>query len=126
MAEEVMRPDTYIKFDGDEYFRAVRGHTAHVQIGYLKAIWHYRSHNHCKGLENNSEFLRRICEIDLEHWDETFEVIFDNNHFFSMDENGLWHQKRAEQDWIEDSLAYQRRVQISTEANKQRWKKKRK
>lgn len=119
-----MRPDSYIKFDGDSYFRAVAGHPDCVQIGYLKAIWYYRSHNHCKGLENNSEFLRRICEVDKEHWEAAFGVIFDNNEFFTMDAEGLWHQKRAEQDWLEDSLGYQRRCQISQSANNARWGKK--
>ena len=37
-------------------------------------------------------------------------IIFDNDHFFCMDENGMWHQKRAEEDYAADVKAYERAV----------------
>ena len=118
-----MKPDEYLNLNGD-FFHAIEGLDDDVGLGYLRAIWHYRSHNHCRGLENDSEMLRRICRIEKDRWEVAMGIIFDNHFFFVMDENGVWHQKRAESDWIEDSLAYQRRCSIGQKANKIRWSKK--
>ena len=118
-------PDTYLKFCGDEYFRAVSAYSNHVQLGYLKALWYYRSHNHCKGLENNSEYLRRICEIEKEHWPESEKVIF-GSEFFTLDENGLWQQIRAQIDYAEDCDKLKRFIARSAAGNAARWKRKKK
>lgn len=118
-------PDTYLKFFGDEYFRAVSAYSNHVQLGYLKALWYYRSHNHCKGLENDSEQLRRICEIEKEHWPESEKVIF-GNEFFTLDENGLWQQIRAQIDYAEDCLKLNKWKRRGEAGAVGRWGKKRK
>ena len=118
-------PDTYLKFHGDEYFRAVAGYSDQVQLGYLKALWYYRSHNHCKGLENNSEYLRRICEIDKEHWPESEKVIF-GSEFFSLDENGLWQQIRAQIDYAEDCEKLNKFIRRGKSGATARWGNKRK
>ena len=125
-SEVSMRPSTYFKFDGDSFFHAVNGHGHAVTSGYLRALWYYRSHNHCRGLENKSEFLRKICACEKDEWKQVEPVIFDNEFFFVMDENGLWHQKRAEEDYKEDCAAYERAVKRSHKANAKRWGKKKK
>ncbi len=118
-------PDTYLKFCGDEYFRAVSAYSNHVQLGYLKALWYYRSHNHCKGLENDSEQLRRICEIEKENWTESEKVIF-GSEFFTLDENGLWQQIRAQIDYAEDKLKLEKWKRRGLAGANGRWRKKRK
>lgn len=116
-----MRPDSYIRFEPGPYFAAVEGHSSDIKWGYWKAIAYYRCHNHCRGLENNDDFLRRLCEIDKDKWEHAKSIIFGGGEFFSMDENGLWHQKKAEMDWMEDVQSYEMRVRRSESANKKRW-----
>jgi len=105
-----MKPDQYMKFYGKDFFPAVEGLPDGVAMGYLRAIWHYRSHTHCKGLPNDEKYLQRICRSSDSEWAYAFSVIFDNEHFFCMDENGMWHQKRAEEDYKEDTENYNKAV----------------
>jgi uncharacterized protein YdaU (DUF1376 family) len=113
-----MKPDAFMPFYGNDFFQAVQGHTDSVAASYLRAIWYYWSHNHCKGLEDNDEFLRRVCYCDKEHWSYVRGVLFDNDHFFSQDVNGRWHQKRAEEEWNKSESSYARAVA----GGKNRWK----
>lgn len=105
-----MKPDQYMKFYGKDFFPAMEGLPDGIAMGYLRAIWHYRSHTHCKGLPNDEKYLQRVCRIDNDDWGYAFSIIFDNDHFFCMDENGMWHQKRAEEDYAADVKAYERAV----------------
>ncbi len=117
-------PDSFIPLYGDEFFQAIKGHPDTVGIGYLRAIWHYWSHNHCKGLRNDSEVLRRICEIDKSEWESAQAIIFDNDHFFAIGEDGLWHQKRASILWNASKEIYDKNVKRTAGARastKKRW-----
>ena len=121
-----MRPDNYIRFRPGDFFPAVAGQPSHIKWGYWNAIVHYRCHNHCRGLEDNDDFLRRLCEIEKDQWEHAKQIIFDNDQFFTLDENGLWHQKCAFMDYAEDLESYNRAVRRSEIGNQQRWGKKRK
>jgi hypothetical protein len=116
-----VKPDAYIRFRPGDYFPAVEGWSREDKWSYWKAIVYYRCHNHCRGLEDEDEFLRRLCECEPDKWPKLKALIFDNDQFFMQDENGLWHQKCAEDDWREDSEAYDRAVKRSASALKTRW-----
>src|ERR1017187_7546239 len=101
-----MNPDAYMPFYGDDFFRAIKGHPASISLGYLKAIWHYWSHEHGKGLRDDSEYLRSVCELSKDEWESAQEIIFDNDHFFALGEDGKWHQKRAASECEKAKLAH--------------------
>jgi len=111
-----------MKFDGNQYFRAVAGKPDCVQVGYLKAIWYYWNHNHCKGLENDSEFLRKVCEIDQSDWEKSMPVIF-GSEFFTLDSDNLWQQYRTQLDFLEAEKKLKCYVERSRKALNERWKK---
>ena len=123
-----MNPDEYIKLEPGKWLRSVSHLPSEVAYGYLLAIIHYRCHRHCRGLENDSESLRRICHIDSrEDWESRiFHTIFDNEHYFTQDENDLWHQNTAKEDYESDKKQYQRAVHRAELGVKARWGKKRK
>lgn len=104
-------PDAYIPLYGIEFLAAVEGHSDAIGMGYLRAIVHYWSHTHCTGLKDEQEFLRRLCRIDREDWEAAMAIIFDNDRFFTLGEDGKWHQKRAAQEWAKSLAAYQARVE---------------
>jgi uncharacterized protein YdaU (DUF1376 family) len=116
------QPDAYMPFYGNDFFQAVKGLPDHVWGGYLKAIWYYWNHEHCRGLRDNSEFLRRVCEIDKEQWEEACPLIFDNKKFFTLDADGMWHQNRAEEEWKARSQIYDRLVSNAQKGANARWK----
>jgi hypothetical protein len=113
-------PDSYIKFDGNVFFQAVRGLPPYIAIGYLAAIWYYVHHNHCKGLKDNDDFLRRLCEIVPEQWPEARRVIFDDNVFF-VKQKGLWHQKRARADYNQAEFEYNKKRKAGQSGARARW-----
>lgn len=97
-----MNPDAYIKFYPGEFFAAIEGYADPFGWCYFCAIMHYWQVNHCEGLRNDDEFLRRICRCSAEDWQTIGPIIFDNNgKFFRQDESGdgLWKQKRAREEW---------------------------
>ena len=102
-----MKPDSYIPFYGSDFFFAMSGQSDAVIVAYLRCIWHYWSHYHCEGLPDNEEMLRRLCHCDREDWNTVRDVIFDNEQFFTQDANGLWHQKRASDEWQKSMGRYQ-------------------
>lgn len=97
-----MSPDSYIKYRHGEFSTAMMGQPVFVKWGYWMAIVHYRCHRHCHGLENNDRVLRAICEVDEKDWEYFKGIVFDNDKCFVLDADGLWHQKRAEEDYKED------------------------
>jgi uncharacterized protein YdaU (DUF1376 family) len=105
-----MKPNSYMPFYGSAFFQAVEGQPDFIASGYLRAIWYYWSHAHCEGIPDNEEFLRRLCRIEKEYWPYAREVIFDNDQFFTMGEDGKWHQKRAAEEWKKSSKKYEQRV----------------
>ena len=117
-----MNPDAFIPFYGADFFGAVKGHPDHVALGYLKAIWYYWNHTHAQGLKDDVNFLRKVCEIEESKWEESFPVIFDNEQFFTLGENGLWHQVRAAEEWDKAKTKYDKAVARGKPASKARWK----
>lgn len=118
------KPDQYIQYRPRDFEIAAKGHPAHVKWGYVVALCYYRCHNHCKGLDDDDEFLRKICEIEREDWEKSKTIIFGG--FFQLDTNGLWQHAVAFQDYQEDCHAYERAIIKSKNANEIRWRKKRK
>lgn len=116
-----MNPDSFMPFFGNEFFRAVKGHGKVIGFMYLEALWYYWSHNHCAGLKDDHEFLRRICDCETMEWSETKAVIFDNDQFFTMGEDGTWHQKRAFELWQEKKAKYDSVVKRGQLGAKRRW-----
>jgi len=113
--------DRWMAFYGDEFFRAVKPHPKEIGMMYLLAIWYYRI-NKCKGLINDDELLRNICECERESWPKAKQIIFDDDLFFRK-ENGLWHQKRARKEYhvaLDRMKKNQSKTRAASEA---RWKK---
>ena len=91
-----MNLDAYMPFYGRDFYAAVEGHSEAVEMGYMRAIWHYWAHTHCEGLKDDDAFLRRLTRCPANQWKETKRVIF-GEFFFERD--GLWHQKRAKEEY---------------------------
>lgn len=118
-----MNPDAFMPFYGNQFFTATKGLNAEICWAYLKACWYYWSHNHCKGLQDDSEFLRGICEIDSTRWNAYYPIIFDNQEFFCLGEDGRWHQKRTFELRQEAVTNYNKacaRTRAATEARKRK------
>jgi hypothetical protein len=81
-------------FEGRRFFEAVQMFDDETSLKYLRALWFYWSHTHCEGLPDDDEGLRRLCQCDLGKWARLKGLIFDNDHFFKL-ENGKWHQHRC-------------------------------
>jgi len=120
--ERRMKPDAYMPFYGGDFLSATSGMTDACFRCYLKLIWHYWHHSHCTGLNDNRDELRRICGVDKETWDEVFDQIF-NDQFFSLGEDGKWHQKRAEEEWQKSQAAYDKVLNRAKAGAEGRWAK---
>jgi Protein of unknown function (DUF1376) len=117
-----LKPDAYIPLYPRDFFDAIEGYSDAVGLGYLRAICHYWTHTHCKGLLNDSEYLRKICRIDMSGWVAAMGIIFDNNHFFTLGEDGLWHQSRASSEWEKSSEAYRNKTSRAKAGAAKKWK----
>lgn len=112
-----MKPDAYMPVYWNEFWLAVEGQLDSIIVGYLRAmsfVWH---HNHGAGLKDDSEFLRKLCHIEKDEWESAREIIFDNDKFFCLGEDGLWHQKRIEEEWARSEAEYNAAVK----GGKKRW-----
>jgi hypothetical protein len=110
-------------FYGNDFFQAVEGHSDHIALGYMRLVWHYWTHSHCKGLKNDSEFLRKIARIERDQWDEAYAIIFDNDKFFNLDTDELWQQNRAKEEWDKALKRYNKACRDTSAATKARWNK---
>jgi uncharacterized protein YdaU (DUF1376 family) len=113
-----VKPDAYMPFFGKDFFLAMDGHSELVLAAYLRAIWNYWSNTACQGLKNDKEFLRRVCHVDAAEWDSVFETIFDNDKFFTLAADDLWHQKRAQEEYEKTKAKYDAVVR----GGQNRWK----
>lgn len=108
---------------GKEYQVAMRGQPCCVRAAYMDALIYYWFHTKTSGLKNDAEFLRRICDVDNNEWMIVVKVLFNNNEFFTLDENGDWQQKRAQELWVEMSAKMQlRKKQTEAATNARRAK----
>jgi uncharacterized protein YdaU (DUF1376 family) len=114
-----MKPNAYMPFFGKDFFLAIDGYPELVGLAYLRAIWVYWADTACTGLRNDSEFLRRLCHVDRDDWEEVFEIVFDNDKFFYLGgEDGKWHQNRAWEEYQTTKAKYDAVVK----GGKNRWK----
>jgi uncharacterized protein YdaU (DUF1376 family) len=110
-------------FFGNDFFLSVDGYSEVVIAAYLRAIWNYWSHTGCRGLKNDSEFLRRVCHVEsAADWQEVFETIFDNDKFFCLGADELWHQKRAQEEYAKAKAKYDAVVRGGQNHFKKVWK----
>lgn len=115
-----MSPDLFMPLFGNEFFQAVEGLPEEVGFKYLRVCWHYWHHNHCKGLLNDEEFLRRLCRCERHEWPTVRQTIFDNEKFMTLQE-GLWHQNRCRQEWARAIEIMENNKKRTQAANKKRW-----
>lgn len=108
-------------FFGTEFFNAVEGYPDVVALAYIRALWHYYNHTHCEGLPNESDYLQRICHCADMHWARTKGIIFDNKRFFTLNGDGLWHQKRAKELHEHETKLYKMRVEYARKARDARF-----
>ncbi len=78
---------------------AVEGQSDTVIVAYMRAITFYWCHRHCRGIANDDESMRKICRVDKDDWQFVRPVVFDNDHFFTVGSDGLWHQNRSAELW---------------------------
>lgn len=97
-------------FFGSNFFDAVEGYPVEVAMAYLRAIWKYWNHTHCQGLRNDDRYLREICHCTVDQWEQFKGIIFDNEHFFCLNGDGNWHQKRAKDIHDREVELYRKRV----------------
>lgn len=120
-----MHPDAFIPFYGNEILMATQSHGNEFVGVYIRAIWYYWHHTHCKGLENDPEQLRLICCVDKLDWPKFHKLIFEaNGRFFKLGEDGMWHQKRAQEIWSVARSRYDRQVKAGKVGSDKRWNKK--
>ena len=118
-------PDSYVKYSPGDFAIAMAGQSPQIKWAYWACIVHYRCHNHCKGLENNDKYLRRLCEVETdEDWLTAKGLIFDNDKCFTLDENGLWQQIRAQLDYLDDRKRLEKWQKRGRAGANGRWKKK--
>lgn len=117
-----MKPDVYFPFYAIQFWQAVEGLPDFVITGYLRAITYYWCNTHCSGLRDERDFLRRVCRVDPENWDEACAAIFDNDRFFTL-VDGQWQQRKAQELWREAESAYDKRCRRTKEATAARWSK---
>jgi len=116
-------PDTFFPFYSRAFFEAVEGQPDYIVLGYLRALSFYWSHNHCQGLENDQEFLRRLCRIEKDKWSKSFDILFGREEFFALIDD-KWHQQRMLEEWGKAVNRY-KTAQLKTKAaTAARWKKK--
>ena len=119
-----MKPDSYMEFYGPAFMQAVKGQPDAVVVAYLTALVYYWFHNNCRGLQDDTEFLRRVCERDKDEWPKIREVVFDNDQYFTQEPlSGLWHQKKAKGLWKKAEKGYQFQVDRTAAARAARWAK---
>ena len=118
------KPDSYMPMYWPDFWTAVRGWPDIAILGYLKALSYYWHHDHCNGLRDNPESLRLICERDKSDWVDCMGLIFDNKDFFTLEYDsgsGLWHQKRARDEWKKWNNNYQSAVSRAKLGAEARW-----
>ena len=116
-----MNPDAYMPTYWNALLAAVEGQPNDFAMGYFRAIWHYWHHTHCSGLVDDDEFLMSLCRISHERWKRAKAFIFDGDKCFYIGEDGLWHQKRAFEEWQKAKERYDVAVARSQKANNVRW-----
>ena len=105
-----MNPDSFIPFYGNDFLQAVEGQPDYIAMGYFRVIWHFWNHNHCRGLRDDQDFLRRLARVERDAWPEAMSFIFDNEKQFTLGEDGLWYQSRAVTEWNKSLDSYRAKV----------------
>ena len=116
------KPDAYMRWYWGEFWGAVHGLNDREIVAYQRCISFYYHQIHATGIKDDERFLRGLCnasEKSDEDWQEIRDAIFDNDRFFCQDGNGLWHQKRASEEWrkaVEDYGNACRRTEAARQA----------
>lgn len=115
-------PTAFMPFYGNDFFQAVTGQPDIIVASYMRALWHYWNHEKCGGLKDDREYLRLVCRVDKADWPHVMSVVFDNEKFFTLENDLHWHQKRALEEWIKARKAYEAACARTAKATKTRWK----
>ncbi len=117
-----MKPDAWMPVYGNDFLQAVEGLPDAIAFGYFRLCWYYWHHNHCAGLKDDDEFLRKIARIERDEWPEAKATLFDNDKFFTNGADEFWHQKRCDEEWQKAVKNYESTVERAKLGAKQRWK----
>ena len=105
-----------------DFWMAVEGQSDTIVVAYMRGLSFYWHHNHCVGLKDDSEFLRKVFRIEKDEWPNVQEILLDGNHFFRLDPvTNLWHQDRCRAEWERQVASYnaqQARAIAGGEANR--------
>lgn len=107
-------------FFGGVFMSATKGYPLAVRGAYIAALWHYWEDTHCEGMEDDDVRLQGICECKDDEWQSIKPVIF--GKFFKLDNNGLWQQKRAIDEYKTALELLDKRVTAGKAGAAARWK----
>lgn len=117
-----MKIDHYMPFFGKDFFGAMEGFREIVVSSYIRALWHYWQHTHCRGLRDDSDYLRVICHCDDLQWEYVYPILFgDGGELFYRDRSGLWQQDRARTEYLMREHIYEARSAGGKAAAGKRW-----
>ena len=102
------------------FWNAVEGQEDSFIVAYERLLSHYWHHTKCQGLKDDDNFLRRLARKNELEWVELRPLLLDGDKYFWIC-NGVWHQKRALEEWGKAFEAYQKKLERTKEMNRARW-----
>ena len=113
----------WIAFYYEAFFNDCEHHANSVIGAYLRFIYLYTKRL-CVGLPNDESQLRRLsgCDSDAE-WKSIYAAIFGDGEsgFFKLQEDGLFHQKRAREEFLISTERTEKKVKGGKEGARRRW-----
>lgn len=86
------KPILPMPFNGTRFFQATAMWSDDIQLKYVRALWFYWNDTKATGIPNDDDGLRRLCRCDVKDWMRIKGMVFDNNLFFKLEDDGKWHQ----------------------------------
>lgn len=90
-----MKPDIWMKWFYRDFRMATNGWRREHRESYRCALEEYYDKG-CAGLENEEDFLMRICDCPLTDWAATRGRIFSGWPNFELQQDGNWHHAKIE------------------------------
>lgn len=117
------KPDKYMPMFWPDFWQAVEGLDCRLIVAYQRCLTKYWFHTNCEGLEDDDEQLRNLCRLDRDEWADWKKYLFSKNKkSFWFIEDGMWHNKRAREEW-DKSMSYLEKMHKRAVAGaKGRWK----
>lgn len=103
-----MKPDAWMPYYGSDFERDTKGWSRSDRWSYFSALWAYWL-TQGKGLLDDDDILRGICECEKECWPRLKRIIFGGRPFFYKEVN-TWHQKRGLEEINKSKSLYHKKM----------------